>query len=113
MGYSSIHGRRIYGECYSYGKFGATAIPRNVYFANRDKLKEAEITGDWLAAKTGCEFPSVSFKTTELGKLDFDVIIKIARGLGIRYIRNRKITTEEKKALNRAIVHFIEKLQGV
>jgi hypothetical protein len=113
MGYSTICGRRVYGQYYSYGRFGATAIPRAAYFENKDKLEEAEITKDWLEGKTGCKFPPVSFKTTELGKLDFDVVIKIARGLGIKYIRNRKITTEEKKALNRAIVHFIEKLQGV
>jgi hypothetical protein len=113
MGYSMICGRRVYGECYAYGKFGSTVIPRSVYFANKERLEEAEITGEWLRSKTGCDFPAVSFRTTELGKLGFDLIIGIARGLGIKYIRKKKITTEEKKALNRAIVHFIEKLQGV
>lgn len=113
MGYSTIGGRRVYGEFFSYGSFGPTAIPRGLYFENKDHLVEAEVTGEWLKSATGCDFPSVSFKTTELRKLDLDTLLLVARGLGIKYIRKKVLTTEEKKALNRAIVHFIEKLQGV
>jgi len=113
MAYSTMNGRRIYGEFYSYGSFGPSSVSRKFFFENRDRLKEVEITSEWLVSQTGELFPDVSFLTTEMSKLDFEVIVAIARGLGIKYIEKKKITTEEKKALNRAIVYHIEKLQGV
>lgn len=110
MGCSDISGRRVYGRFYAYGSFGPTQIPRGVFFKNKDVLEEAQITGSWLSERSGKLFPSVSFKTTELYLLDFNMLIRIADLLGIKYIRSRKPSAAEKKALGRAVVTRIEQL---
>ena len=114
MGVSSIQGTRVYGRCYSYGSFGPTIVPREVFYKNRDILEEAPITSQWIKEKTGLEAPGqVNFLTTEFSKLDFDQTVDVARALGINYIKSAKPTLEEKKALRRSIINRIEKLQGV
>lgn len=110
MGCSDVSGRRVYGRFYAYGSFGPTQIPRSVYFKNRDVLEEAQVTGEWLSERSGKIFPPVSFKTTELYLLDFNMLIQIAGLLGIKYIRSRKPSTNEKKALGRSVVARIEEL---
>ena len=113
MGSSTIEGKRIYGRCYAYGSMGPTIIPRAVFFKNRDRLEEAEVTSSWIQKQTGNICPTVSFKTTELGKLDLNLTIEVAAALGINYIKSAKVTTKEKVALRQAIVKTIEGLQGV
>lgn len=107
MGYSTIGGHRVYGKYYAYGSFGPTSVPREVYFSNREILEEVAITGKWLGKKTGRQFPNISFFTTKMSELDLETTIKIARLLGIEFIKTRK---PNKTALSRTIVKRIEAL---
>jgi hypothetical protein len=109
MGCSTINGRRVYGRFYAYGSFGSTNLPRSVFLKHKDILEEIEISQEWLLEKTGKHFPC-AFKTSELYLLDFDVIIDIAKLLGIEYIKSRKPTSAEQGALRRAIVNKIDSL---
>lgn len=107
MGYTSVGGHRVYGKCYAYGSFGATKIPRSVYFKHREILEEVEITGDWLSKKTGKKFPQLSFYLTKMYEVDLDSLINIAQLLGIEFIKTKE---PNKNALSRAVVKRIEAL---
>jgi hypothetical protein len=103
MSYTVINNKRVYGKKFAYGSLGPTDIPLDIFKPNRNILEEAEYTKAWLDNKFGKEFPDISFKPSRLYKLDISVLTKIAHGVGIKYLRNRKTTVQEKRALCRAI----------
>ena len=109
MGSSTISGHRVYGRFYAYGSFGPTNMPRPTFLKNKSVLEEIEITTEWLLEKTGKAFP-VSFKTTELSHLNFDVVIDIAKLLGIEYIKSKVPSAAEQSALRRTIIKRIDLL---
>ena len=75
----------------------------SIYKERKDILEEAEYTKDWLDNKFGVEFPNISFKPSRLYKIDMDILAQIAKGVGIKFLRKRKTTVQEKRALCRAI----------
>jgi hypothetical protein len=109
MGYTSVEGRRVYGEFYSYGRFGPTEITYEEFRQHRSILSEIPITGEWLSKKFGKSFPSCSFKYTEMRKLDFGKLIEIAILLGIDYRKPRHPTEKDRRALKKAVIGKIDK----
>jgi hypothetical protein len=109
MGCSIVNGHRVCGRFYARGSFGPTNMPRATFLKNKSVLEEIEITPSWLFQKTGKIFP-IGFKTTELPKLEFDVVIDIAKSLGIEYIKSRKPSGAEESALRRTIIRVIDLL---
>lgn len=110
MGYTSIGDKRIYGEYFNYGRFGPTDIPRSVFRKNKELLEEAEYNGEILGKMFGAEFPTVKFKLSEFWRVDFEVLIEIAKALGIKYLKNRKaLTNIERRALRRGVLSKITK----
>lgn len=103
MSYTTIGGLRVYGKKFSYGSFGPTDVPIEIYKEKKNVLSEAEYTKEWLDAKYKCEFPDVSFMLSELYKINIYDLINIAKCVGITYHKGRKITVSEKLALCRAI----------
>jgi len=108
MGYTSIDGCRVYGEYFSYGRFGPTEVTYEQFCKYRPILREFPITGQWLSQKFGKKFPECSFKYTEMRRLDFDKLIEIARLLGIDYRKPRHPTGAEKRALKSAVIKKID-----
>lgn len=109
MGRSIVSGHRVCGRFYARGSFGPTNMPRATFLKNKSVLEEIEITPSWLFQKTGKIFPT-GFKTTELSRLEFDVIIDIAKLLGIEYIKSKRPSGVEESALRRAIIRIIDSL---
>lgn len=107
MSYTLINDKRVYGRKFAYGSLGPTDISIDVYNEKKDILSEAEYTREWLSNKFGKEFPNISFKPSQLYKLDLSTLTQIAHGVGIKYIRTRKISVQEKRALCRAIHKII------
>jgi hypothetical protein len=108
MGYTSIDGKRIYGKYFNYGNFGATNISRRVFRKHRDVLEEVEYDERILEKIFGVQFPPVRFKISEFWKVEFDMLIEIARCLGIEYIKGKNNPTDiEKRALRRGILSKI------
>ena len=107
MSYTVLGGQRVYGRKFAYGSLGPTDVSMDIYKENKDILEEAEYTKKWLDNKFGKEFPNISFKPSELYRLDMDVLTHIARGVGIKYFRRRKTSIQEKRALCRAIKKII------
>jgi len=103
MAYTSIAGKRVYGEWYAYGSMGPTDIPIELFRKNTDILKEAYYTKDWLSIKFNTDFPDIQFKLSNLKNLDIDVLIEIARCVGIDYIKTKNISSTEKRALIKII----------
>lgn len=110
MGYTSICGKRVYGEYFSYGRFGTTEILHDVFRKYKEILVEAPITSDWLSVRFDTEFPEVSFTYEKMHEqVSFDVLVEVAKGIGIQYIKGgRKPTKIEKRALRRAIIKAID-----
>lgn len=107
MGYTSIEGQRVYGKCFSYGSFGPTDISRSLFRKNRDILEEFVYTTKWLEEKFNKKFPNISFKISEFYKIDFELLVKIAKTIGIEYIKSRKSSDLERRALRRAVLNKI------
>lgn len=108
MGSSNIDGYRIYGECYSYGRFGFTDIPKDIYLENKEILKEAKYTRRWLENKFGVEFPDISFTFSTMKNLPFNKTIELAKCLGINYIGSSiKSRPHERRALRVAIIKIL------
>jgi len=107
MGYTQIGPYRIYGRKFAYGRFGSTDIPKKIYDEHKNILEEGEYTQDWLEEKFEIDFPSVSFKLSQLYKVAPRTLIKIARCVGIDYIKNSRLTNAEKRALCRSIASKI------
>lgn len=103
MYHTTIDGYRVYGRKYAYGSFGATNIPINVYKQNIDILEEASYHWKWLEEKFVKEFPKISLDMSNIYYLDIKVLIKIAHLIGIKYIKPRHVTIEQKKTLCRII----------
>jgi len=108
MGYTSVDGQRVYGKYFSYGRFGPTEITYKQFCKYRDILVECPITGEWLTNKFGKKFPDCSFKYTEMRKLDFATLIKIARLLDIDYRKPRHPTDRDRRALKNAVIRKID-----
>jgi hypothetical protein len=109
MGRSIVDGHHVYGKFYAFGSFGPTNISRKTFLEHKGTLEEIEITQEWLLKKTGKRFPT-GFKTTELHSVDFDVVIKIASLLGIKYIKSKKPSSIERSALRRSVIKSIDSL---
>ena len=107
MSYTVLDGQRVYGKKFAYGSLGPTDVSMNIYKENKDILEEAEYTKEWLDNKFGKEFPNISFKLSQLYGLAMDDLILVAQGVGINYLRNRKISVQEKRTLCRAIKKMI------
>ena len=107
MSYTVLNGKRVYGRKFAYGSLGPTDISMDIYNEKKDILSEAEYTKEWLNNKFGKEFPNISFKPSQLYKLDLGILTQIAHGVGIKYLWNRKTTVQEKRALCRAIQKII------
>ena len=107
MSYTTIDNKRVYGRKFAYGSMGPTDIPINIYRKNKDILDEAEYTKKWLEKKFDHEFPPISFKLSQLYSIDMNTLTKIARAVGIKYIKNRKTTVYEKRTLCRIIQKII------
>ena len=107
MSYTVLNGKRIYGKKFAYGSFGPTDISIDVYKEKKDILEEAEYTKEWLDNKFGNNFPNIAFKSSQLYRLDMDTLIQVAHGVGIKYLRRRKISVQEKRTLCRAIKKII------
>jgi hypothetical protein len=99
--------QRVYGKKFAYGSFGPTDIPSDVYKKNKNILEEAEYTKEWLDKNFNNEFPNISFKLSRLYQIDIDVLIQIASCVGINYLRNKKVSVQEKRTLCRAIHKMI------
>jgi len=108
MGYTTIEGRRVYGEFFNYGRFGPTEVSYDAFRENRNQLVEANITKGWLEERFNVEFPNVCFKLTEMWKVDFKLLVEIANILGIKYSKPRHPTVTEKNALRRSILRRID-----
>lgn len=108
MGYTSIDGKRIYGEFFNYGRFGPTNIPRSVFRKNKDILEEVEYDEKILGKIFDIEFPTVKFKISEFWCVDFDTLIIMAQKMGIQYIKRRKVPNDiEKRALRKSVLKLI------
>lgn len=103
MGYTQIDGFRVYGEKFAYGSFGSKDVPLSTYKKYEDILEEAEYTQEWLENRYGVEFPPISFKLSEIKKINMDVLSEIAQCVGIDYIKSYRPTLKEKNALCKAI----------
>lgn len=99
MAYTQLGQYRIYGKKFAYGSFGDTDIPWDLYKEHVNILEEGYCTSDWLKNKYGRDFPNVTFKVSEMRKLNFDTIIEIAKGLGINFITSNRITPTQQKSL--------------
>ena len=108
MGYTSINGKRVYGEFFSYGSFGPTEVTYKEFNEFREMLRELPITGEWLGRKFGKDFPQCSFKYTEMRKLDFNKLIEIAKLLDIDYRKSRHPTDTDRRALKKAVIKKID-----
>ena len=104
MGYTTIDGKRVYGKFFNYGNFGPTDLPRSVFRKHKDELEEVEYDEKILEKKFGVAFPRVTFKISELWKLDFNKLIDIARLIGIKYIPSRSPTDSERRALRKSVI---------
>jgi hypothetical protein len=107
MSYTVIDGKRVYGKKFAYGSFGPTDISFEVYENNSKILSEAYYTKQWLDKKYNMDFPDITFKLSDLYKIDIDTLIEISRCIGIKYHKRRKTTVPEKKALCRSIKKII------
>ena len=107
MSYTVLNGKRVYGRKFAYGSFGPTDISIDVYEEQKNILEEAEYTKEWLDNKFGGRFPNVSFKSSQLYKLDIEILSQIALGVGIKYLKKHKVSVQEKRALCRAIKKII------
>jgi len=94
MGYIILGDKRIYGECFAYGSFGARNITRLDFKRNRHLLVEAPITDKILSAAFKRPFPPMVFKCTELNKLTYGELLKIHTALFPNYsgIRKKEFT---------------------
>lgn len=105
MAYTSIDGKRVYGRKYAYGSMGPTNVSRESFKKYREILEETEYTKSYLDEKFNGNFPDVSFKVSEISKLDFLTLVKVAKSLGIKYHRRRvSPTNKEVLALRRAVI---------
>ena len=105
MGYISIGGQRIYGKFFSYGRFGPTEIPFNLFIENKERLEEVEYTADILEQKFGRKFPDISFKLSKINLISFEDLVKIAHALGIDYLKGRqKPSIQHKRALRKSVL---------
>ena len=107
MGYTQLGPYRIYGRKYAYGSFGSTDIPKGLYEENKNILEEAEYTGDWLSDRFDKYFPNIKFKLSELYRINNESLYEIAEGVGIKYLRKKKLSVAEKRALCRSISNMI------
>ena len=107
MGHTSIDGYRVYGKQYAYGSFGATNISLSLYDKYRVILECADYHWKWLEEKFGKEFPKISLNMSNLYYLDIDILIHVARSVGIKYYKPRRVTIEQKKTLCRIIRKII------
>jgi hypothetical protein len=110
MGYTTIDGKRIYGECFNYGAFGPAEITYKQFSKNKKILKEQPVTDSWLEKKFGKKFPSIQFKITEMWRVDFEKLIDIARLIGIDYRKPRHPTSMDKRALRKAVLSRIDRV---
>lgn len=104
MGYTQLDIYRIYGRNFSNGAFGSCDVPKELYMAHKDILEEAEYTPEWLKQRFGKEFPQITFRASELSKLDIDDLAKIAIAMGIKYKKPRNPTLQDKNGLKRSIL---------
>jgi len=105
MGYTSVGGKRVYGRNFCYGKFGPTEIPYNTFMEHREQLEEVVYTSALLEQLFSGSFPNVSFRLTEIHKLDFDILVEVANALGLEYIKGRsKPTLQHKRALRKSVL---------
>lgn len=110
MGYTSVDNKRVYGKCYAYGAFGPTNISMEAYAEHKNILIEAEYTKDWLDKKYNEDFPDTTFKLSELNKIDYATLSKIANLVGIKHHKSRrKPTTSELIALRRSVAAALNK----
>lgn len=105
MGYTSIGNKRVYGKFFSYGRFGPTDIPYELFLKHQEQLEEVEYTRDILEEKFGGTFPATSFKLSKLKLIPFENLVEIARALGIDYRTNRQTPSlQHKRALMRSVL---------
>lgn len=110
LGYTSIEDKRVYGKCYAYGAFGPTNISIKSYKEYENILVEAEYTKDWLDKNFNKNFPDVSFKLSELNKLDYKTLSTVAKLIGIKYHKERrKPGRAEMMALRRSVASVLNK----
>lgn len=90
MSYTSIDGKRVYGEKYAYGSMGPTSISIESYVKHKDILKETSYTKDWLDMRFNKDFPNISFKISEINKLDYTTLSKIANLIGLKHHKGKQ-----------------------
>lgn len=110
LGYTTINGKRVYGEYYAHGSFGPTNLSLDVVNIHRDVLREVPVTKEWLDEKTGEDFPDVSFYRDTLKRMDFSVCVEIAQKLGIPYKSSRNPTRAQKRTLFQNIIKRVDAL---
>jgi len=105
MGYSTIDGHRVYGKCFSYGRFGPTDIPFALYKKNKARLEDAVYTPSIIKEMFGISIPDVSFRISKIHLVDFEVLVAIARAFGIDYrVGRSKPTFSERLGLRKAVI---------
>ena len=111
MGYTELDGYRVYGCKYAYGSFGSTDLPMAIYKKYKDRLEHAQYTTEWLEKKFNRPFPKLAFTIDSLYKMDFLVLVEIAKLVGIDYrVRAKKNPTViERNALRRSVISFLNK----
>lgn len=106
MGYSKVGDYRIYGEYFSYGRFGPADIPNELFKNNKNILKEGEYTRRWLEDKFGGKFPEVSFTISKMRNMSFETTVELAKCLGIDYRGRIKTSSSlDRRSLRRAIIN--------
>lgn len=104
MSYTTIDGHRIYGRKYSYSSMGPTNVSLDLYKEYIDILDEASYDKYWLESKYNGIFPNISFKLSELNKIDFNTLVVLAKLIGIKYIKTKNKPNKFQRA---ALIHCV------
>lgn len=109
MGYTTVDGKRVYGENFNYGRFGPTEISYESFRRYRDVLKEVPMTAAWLATRFGVPFPDICLSFVDTFQhMTFDELVDVAKLIGLRYVKSRKPSKAEKRALRRSVIRVID-----
>lgn len=107
-GCTQIEGFRIYGKYYSFGSFGSTDVPIEIYKKNKNILLDAPYTKEWLDKKFKSNFPIVNFTIQDIKHMSNKNLVIIAKAMDIKFTGNHKgICLQERNAIKKAIIYAL------